>query len=212
MGIAAAASATALRGTVQLIGRVGEDPAGDATLLALSALGIGHVATLRDAGRPTPVEPAGTDPDTRAETADTIADALVDGGDGTAGTQDDRTSLRAGDPATLDAEDVGLALRYLDGYRVIVVAEQMAAAGLQAVADAAAFGGAQLVVIVAQSGAAVPAPAPDGAVVIEAPLSDPEGLFAGTVGAFAVALDRGTDPAAALDGALAAGGWERSTD
>ena len=214
VGIAAAASVAAAGGTVQLVGRVGEDPAGDATLLALSALGIGHVATLRDAGRLTPLEPAQpeTDPDL-AEAADTLADALVDGGDGTAETPDDRTSLRASDPATLDPDDVNMALRYLDGYRVIVVAEPMAAAGLQVVADAAAFGGAQLVVIVAQSGAAGgPAPAPEGAIVIEAPLSDPEGLFAGAIGAFVVALDRGTDPAAALDGALAAGGWERSMD
>ena len=39
---------------VQLVGRVGEDPAGEATLLALARDGIGHVATLRDPARPTP--------------------------------------------------------------------------------------------------------------------------------------------------------------
>lgn len=39
---------------VELIGKVGDDPAGDAVLIALNRLGVGHVAILRDAAHPTP--------------------------------------------------------------------------------------------------------------------------------------------------------------
>jgi len=212
VGIAAASCVAGA--TVQLVGRVGEDPAGDATVLALSSLGIGHVAMLRDAARPTSVEPAGptVDPDIVAESADAQADTLADRADETADAVDERSSLRPGDPATLDPDDIDLALHYLDGYRVIVVAEPISAAGLAVIADAAAFGGARLVVLVAEGDAPGPTASSDGATVFEAPPSDPEGVFARTVGAFAVALDQGADPANALEGALSAGGWERSTD
>src|SRR5665811_1189252 len=52
-GIARAAAAAGAE--VQLIGKVGDDPAGDAVLLALARGGVGHIALLRDAGRATPV-------------------------------------------------------------------------------------------------------------------------------------------------------------
>ena len=147
-GLAAgiAAAATGAGAAVQLVGRVGEDPAGDATLLALTDLGIGHVATLRDAARPTPVEPApiALDPDLVDD-----VDPFMDPADGS---PDDGTSIRPGATATLDPDDVGLALRYLDGYRVIVVADALSRPGLDAAAEAAAYGGARLVVIVAGGG------------------------------------------------------------
>ena len=199
-GIATAASAGG--SVVQLVGRVGEDPAGDATLLALANAGIGHVATLRDAARATEVEPAPVeaDPDPR-EATDLLSEPTI-------GSADDRSSLRAGDVATLDPDDVGLALSYLDDYRVIVVAEPLSRTGLGIAAEAAAYGGAQLLVVVAGGGA--PEPLPADAIVIEAPESDPDGVFARTVATFAVALDRGVDPGAALEGAVASAGWERS--
>jgi hypothetical protein len=53
----AARIATAAAGggsTVQLVGKVGEDPDGDVLVLALAAAGVGHVAVLRDPSRRTP--------------------------------------------------------------------------------------------------------------------------------------------------------------
>ena len=40
--------------TVELVGRVGSDPAGDAVVLSLDRSGIGHAALIRDSARPTP--------------------------------------------------------------------------------------------------------------------------------------------------------------
>ena len=40
---------------MELIGRAGDDPAGDAMLLALARASVGHVALLRDPARPTPI-------------------------------------------------------------------------------------------------------------------------------------------------------------
>ncbi len=55
--VAVAAAARGRR--VELLGRAGDDAAGDALLLALAQAGVGHVAVLRDPARPTPiVEPA----------------------------------------------------------------------------------------------------------------------------------------------------------
>ncbi|MDP9482634.1 MAG: PfkB family carbohydrate kinase, partial [Chloroflexota bacterium] len=57
---------------VQLVGRVGEDPAGEALLLALARAGIGHAATLRDAVFPTSVvlSSGDVDPDLLADPTD----------------------------------------------------------------------------------------------------------------------------------------------
>jgi hypothetical protein len=205
LAVGIAAAATAAGGSVQLVGRVGEDPAGDATLLALAAGRIGHVATRRDPARPTPFEPAqaqvGSDPNDDA-------DGDPFGVDPIAAPIDDGTSLRAGDSPTLDPGDVGLALRYLDSYRVIVVAEPLSRTGFDAAAESAAYAGARLVAIVADGGSADPLP--EGAIVIEAPVSDLDGVFARTIGMLAVALDAGADPAAALEGAVASAGWVRA--
>ncbi len=198
-GIAGAVSAAG--GTVQLVGRVGEDPAGEATLLALAAAGIGHVAMLRDAARPTPVEQLRTEPD-----SDFLADALAE----PAEPAEDDSSDDQDERATLDPGDVGLALSYLDGYRVIIVAEPLSDAALAVAAEAAAYTGARLVALVAQG--APTGPLPEGAIVMEAPVDDPDGVFARTVASFALALDQGNDPGAALEGAVVSAGWERSPD
>jgi hypothetical protein len=183
---------------VELVSRVGEDPAGEAILLALARAGIGHVATLRDAVHPTAVVPVAeeVDPDLLAD-PDEAADGRW-------------TSLGTPGSATLDGGDLELALRYLDGFSVAVVAEPLEPSSLAIVAEAAAYAGARLVVLA--SGAVEPGPIPDGAVVLEAPASDPDGVFARTVGAFAAALDTGTDPAAALAAVTAAEGWQRAED
>ena len=190
-----AAAAADLDHEVQLVGRVGEDPAGDATLLALSRSGIGHVAMLRDPGSVTPALPQpepgtdeiATDPLTEAE------EALTSG-------------LSTIEAPTLDPGDVELALRYLANPTVIVVAEALDDGALQVAADAAAYAGASLIVIA--DGGAPPARALDEAIVLGAPVDDPDGVFARTVGAVAAAIDAGTDPRTALKDAIAASGWE----
>ena len=114
-GIATAAAAAGRE--VQLVGRVGEDPAGDATLIGLADRRVGHVAVLRDAGRPTPVVPATSD----------AGDATA--GEGTDAVAAVASSAGAGEssvvPTTLDAGDLDLALRYLVGFAVVVVAEAL---------------------------------------------------------------------------------------
>ena len=55
-GLAAhiALAAAAQGRSVQFVGKVGDDEAGDAVVLALAGGGVGHAALLREAGRPTP--------------------------------------------------------------------------------------------------------------------------------------------------------------
>src|SRR6185436_19279643 len=58
-----AIAAVAAGATAQIVGRVGEDPAGEAALLDLARHGVGHAAILRDPSRPTPVLAAPGDDD-----------------------------------------------------------------------------------------------------------------------------------------------------
>ncbi len=181
---------------VQLVGRIGEDPAGEALLLALARAGVGHAATLRDSVHPTSVTPASEemDPEFLAEPTE-APDAAW-------------SSLGPPGSATLDGGDLELALRYLDGFSVLVVAEALEPSSLEIVAEAAGYAGATLVLLTPDGVA--PGSILDGAIVLEAPGSDPNGVFARTVGALAAALDAGADPAEALQAAVAAGGWQRA--
>ena len=67
-GIALAAAAAAR--AVELVARIGDDPAGDAVLLAFAAAGIGHVATLRDPARRRPPVEADDEPMDRSTVDD----------------------------------------------------------------------------------------------------------------------------------------------
>ena len=205
-GIAVAAAAAGR--AVQLVGRVGEDAAGEATLLALGRAGVGHVATLRDPSHPTTVVPGIAD---RADLDPSASDADAELAREAAGAELDDGQQPALVPgSTLDREDLELALRYLDGFGVIVVAEALGADALVVVAEAAAYTGAVSVVLVPAGGSA-PDP-PDQALVLEAPEVDPDGVFARTVGALAAALDSGTPPTEALAAIAAAQGWARAED
>ena len=182
-GIPAQAAAAAVRAgaTVQLVGKAGEDRAGDDLMLALAGAGVGHVALLRDPAHATPIVDA-VDPDD--ETLDPTAEP---------------PRVRPADAAerpSLDAADVELALRYLADYTTVVVAEPQPEAIVTIVVDAAAFAGAALVLVVDGAGAG-PTP-PESAVVFEAPPDDPEGAFATMLGELAAAIDRGTPVAAAF--------------
>src|SRR5450756_2135177 len=95
-GIARAAAAAGAE--VQLIGKVGDDPAGDAVLLALARGGVGHIALLRDAGRATPVA-SPVDIEVDPVEAEPIAALLAEAG-----------RRRRGTLAETDVAAVGLAL------------------------------------------------------------------------------------------------------
>ena len=188
--VAAAAGAE-----VQLVGKVGEGPVGDAVLLSLAHDRVGHVAVLRDASTPTPLAPDGS------------------GDDAVLGPEGDEPKDPHPDEAarpTLDSGDLELALRYLPDYRVLVVADPLDETTLATVAAAGRWSGAQLIVVVA-SGATAPG-LPEDATVLEAPAIDADGAFAAVVGAYAAALDRGASPADAFASASAGSGWSAVTD
>jgi hypothetical protein len=101
-----------------------------------------------------------------------------------------------GPARALEGADVDLALRYLSDVRVVVTVGLVPAA-VAAAAERASWAGAPLIVI-RDAGTGADAEAgelPDGAIVLEAPASDPEGTFAGLIGAFAARLDEGATPA-----------------
>lgn len=216
MAAGVAASAAAAGGQVQLAGRIGDDAAGDALVLALGRAGVGHAAMLRDPGRPTPILVA----ETGAAEDDALADlpagaALTDavlGAEGASSVPAPGEIVlpeRPDERPRLEPADIELALRYLPEVRVVVVAEAIDEASARVVAEEAAGAAAQVIVIVAP-GTSIP-DALIGATVLEAPPSDPDGAFARLVGAFAAALDDGASPEEAFRAAAAGVGWEPAT-
>ena len=167
-----ATAAAAAGSKVELVTRIGEDDAGDAVILALARAGIGHVATLRDAGRRTPV--LGSTEDEAGPDLD--EDAVS-------------TTVESGPGPTLDGGDVGLALRYLSDYRVIVVAHATDRDVLDEVVTAAGWSGARLVVIASHG---IEIAVPNEAIAIAAE-PDAEAV-AGRVGRYAAVIDGGGDP------------------
>jgi hypothetical protein len=202
-GLAAriALAAAAQDRTVQLVGKAGEDPEGDAVVLALARGGVGHVAFLRDAGTKTP---------RRAETAQLADDDEARDYDlGLAG-----EAPSAGDfgrEPVLDAADVELALRYLTDFGVIVLTDPVKPDVARIVSEAASWAGARMIAVVS-AGAVAPDGLPTDAIVFEAPDADPDGVFATFVGSFAAALDDGSDPATAFKASAVEGGWRPSAD
>ena len=182
---------------VQIVGRVGEDAAGDQVLLALAAAGIGHVAVLREPGRPTPTGISPRD-DSASPDGPALGEALID---------ENEQAPAAAPPAGLsvDAADLELALRYVPDYRVLIVAADLDPSTLDAVVAAAGWSGAHLIVLL-PDGAPTTA-LPDTATALLRPATDPDGAFAAMVAGFAVALDRGDEPRSAFAEAQRAGGW-----
>lgn len=202
-----ARAASAAGGDVQLVGRIGEDAPGDAILLALAADRVGHVAVLREPSRPTPTESpaahaatAGPEPEPEPKPELELGAALT--------LDDDGPTDASVDGLALDAADLDLALRYLPDYRVVIVACDLDDRGRATVAGAVGWAGAHLVAIV--SDAADAAGLPPDATVLDRPARDGEGALAAVVAAYAVALDRGVEPAAAFAEAAAGGGWAAS--
>ena len=196
-----ARGATDAGSSVQLVGKIGDDPAGDALLLALADAGIGHVAILRDPARATPVaEPLVDDfeamllEEDEADEASPSAESGVRQGGGSAALP------------TIDAGDLDLALRYLPDHQVVIVAERLDPDALAVVAADCSYVGAALAVIL-EAGSA-PAELPPDATAFEAPDDDPDGVFGRTIGRFGAALEQGLGGAAALAQATAGGGWQ----
>jgi len=202
--VAEAAAAAGAR--VELVGRIGDDRAGDAILLALARRGVGHAAVLRDPARPTRIAVGRPDDDGEPLVPLAGLDAAEEAGSRAATPSD--TVGRADPEPSLEQGDVELGLRYVREYRVVVVAEALGDVLAREAADAAAFADAALVAVVPAS-VDVPA-AFVGATVLAAPDADPDGAFAALVGRYAAALDAGLDPSLAFTEARVAGGWEAS--
>ena len=211
LGAAVARAAAAAGAAVQIVGRVGEDATGDGVLLDLAATGIGHVAVLREPGRPTPAAPPPTgespNPDSRIP-GELLGESAFH--------EHDQAQDAAGEPAhqpaglSVDAADLELALRYVPDYRVLVVAAELEPSALAAAVAAAAWSGAFLIALAGDGSS--PAVLPDTATVFEPPPADLDGAFASMVAAYAVALDEGTAPVAAFAAAQRAGGWAAVAD
>jgi hypothetical protein len=189
--------------SVQLVGKVGDDPAGDALLLALADAGIGHVAVLRDPARATPLA---APPPVEIESM-LIDDDAFDVPETSPARRDEPID---GPLPTIDAGDLELALRYLPDHRVVVVAEALDGDALGVVAADCSYVGAQLVIVLEPGGGVAGLPADSTA--FEAPASDLDGVFGRTVGQFAAALDQGVPGPAALAQATAGAGWRSTPD
>jgi sugar/nucleoside kinase (ribokinase family) len=169
--VASAAAAAGSR--VEVVARLGEDPPGDAVVLRLARAGIGHVATLRDPGRATPI--LGTAEDAEAPDADEASTSPA--------------APSATDP-TLDAADIGLALRYLSDYRVIVLAHPERPDVLQEAIAAASWTVAHLVLVISPA-TTLDSDLPASAVAISAERA--ADATAERVGRYAAAVDGGDD-------------------
>jgi sugar/nucleoside kinase (ribokinase family) len=196
LAVEVAAAAQRRGSAVELVGKVGNDGAGDAVVVALGRMGIGHAALLRDPLLPTPV----------------LAVAAVDDDTAEVDAEDTEARLLPADadarPA-LDAADIDLALKFLSQASVIVLAGPLPEAGVSAAVEGASFAEARLIVLVPAG--SVPPTVPVEATVLEAPPDD-DGSFGRLVGLFAGALDVGVDPAAAFAEAVSAAGWEPTAD
>jgi sugar/nucleoside kinase (ribokinase family) len=186
--IALAAAAAGAR--VELVGRIGDDRAGDALVLALAGSGVGHAAVLRDPARATPLAATAPEPDTLDVFGEEPPPRVAT--DGTA--------------PRLQPADVSLGLSYLTAFAVLVAADDAPLEVLPACVAGASFAGAHLVVLLP---AADPAPAdlPAAATVLAAPGPD-DGAFGALVGTYAAGLDAGREPADAFRAATSGIGWE----
>ncbi len=194
-------------GAVQLVGKVGDDEAGDSILAILAAAGVAHAAVLRDAANATPVFTGSPVDEPALEDS-----VLAEDDDPEAGGE------RLPPALSLDTADVALALRYLTDFRVVVVAERLERPTLGAVLDAAGFAGAHVIRLdggdaLAHEGADGSA-AEDGGVRITAfqPPARPEPAFSAMIGRYAAGLDAGREPREAFAEAARGARWERAAD
>lgn len=186
-----AQAAAADGSSVELVARIGDDRAGDVLLVALARAGVGHVAVLRDPTHPTAYGPQADQPDLEAA----IDDQPEDERDAPA------WIVAPGDAPGLDVADVGLALRYLTDFRVVVAVHPSPEVAREA-ASAADWAGAHLVIATTTVDAAPALDVPDGTLVLEvadpADDADPDSAVGARLGRYAAAVDRGDAPATAF--------------
>ena len=197
-GIAAEAAraAAAAGATVQLVGRVGDDPAADTLLLGLATAGVGHVAVLRDPTRPTPI-------------ADEV-DAEGPGEELDPGDPATERATAADGPIDLDGGDVDLGLRYLTDFNVLVLVPPATESVARIAIEGARWASARLVLVV-DHGTPAAVEVPPDAIVLQAPADDPNGAFASVVGRLAAALDAGGSPEDAFARVVAGAGWSTAS-
>lgn len=191
VGLAArvALAARAAGAAVQLVGKAGEDAAGDEILLALAGGGVGHVALRREAARQTP------------RLTEAVDDDSLDGGAAP-------PTLEPLDPAarpTLEPADLDLALRYLTDFAVLVLAEP--GRELLRVAVAAASWHDATLIVLLRPGDDISIDVSESAIVLEAPGWEAEDAFAELVGSMAARVDHGEEPSSALRELAATAGW-----
>ena len=212
------AIAAAQRGArVELVGRTGDDPAGDQLLLALTQAGVGHVAMLRDPARATPIIEAEAEGDVESAVEgdvelDVEPGAGLPDGPGRAADAETGAATATGMPApdrtpVLEPADVSLGLGYLTAFGVLVVTDDVPEAVIPASIEAAAFTGAHLVLLVPAGGIA-PGSLPGASTVLAAPIGNDGAAFAALVAAYAASLDVGVAPADAFAAATGDSGWE----
>jgi len=178
-----AISAVAAGSAAELIAKIGADPAGDALLVSLSQAGVGHVAVLRDPVHPT----ARRDATDEAAAEQLIADPAE------AEPPAPGWIVAPEDAPSLEAADVGLALRYLTEYRVIVVIGPDDGI-LAEVTSAVEWAGAHPIVVVAPNGTAKIAMPADALILESAGGVDDALAFGARLGSYAAAVDAGQPP------------------
>jgi hypothetical protein len=166
-----ALEAAAAGAQVEVVSRLGDDIAGDAVLLGFAQAGVGHVATLRDAGVRThlaaPADPESLDDD-----------------------EPEHEEPGATNAPDLDGADVGLALKYLSDYRVIVLAHPSGADVIGEASSSAGWAPAHLIVVMSADPDREVAEL-EGALVLSADV-DAEAT-ARRLGRYAAAVDSGED-------------------
>jgi hypothetical protein len=193
------AAATAAAGSqVQLVGRTGDDPAGDELVLALTRAGVGHAA-LQRVRRTTPVvaEREGTESSGPA-------------GADEAGVGESPSSTVVPDIG-FDAADVDLAMRYLPDIRVVVISPEVATDVASVAARAGGWSGATTIRLVAGADEGRE-DFPHDSIVLSVPANDHDGAFATLVGQYAAALDRGDDTEGAFRRVVGGTGWTPATE
>jgi sugar/nucleoside kinase (ribokinase family) len=186
-GIALAAAARGA--TVEVVGRAGDDPAGDALVIDLARAGVGHAAVLRDPARPTPV--------VTEILADEAAEPFAD--------EDAPTAVAVPPGPRLEPADVALGLAYLTSFGVLVVADDAPPDVIPVCIERAAFAGAHLVILV-PDGTPPPDDLPATAMVLAAPADGGSGAIGRTIGDYAAHVDAGMEPGRAFR--LALDGWD----
>jgi hypothetical protein len=174
-------------GSVELVGSVGDDGDGDAAVVELGRVGIGHAAVLRDPAAATPRPGAGDDNLPRLDAADIelalryLADCQV---------------LVVAEPLPADA------------MRVVVDAASYHRAALVVLTQAAQEGDGNSGGGLGGDPDAVALP--EDATVLETPEED-DGAFAQLVAHYAVRLADGRRPADAWRDAIEETGWEQGS-